>query len=122
MTVMLAIFYETLSETTRFESRSQPLKGKEWDVTVSEACDCAFPIRTVSNPMILRRYIVSSAWTLRAARNTAAYSTALSLKGKAKADASADVVTQLEHQGARILRVVRGKMTERARLLSEVVS
>lgn len=72
--------------------------------------------------MILRRYTASSIWTLRAARNAAAYSTALSLKGKAKADTSTDVVTQLEHQGARILRVVRGKMTERARLLSEVVS
>ena len=51
------------------------------------------------------------------------YATAASLKGKAKvADGPiADFAEHLEAQGARILRVVRGKVQERARLLREAV-
>lgn len=73
--------------------------------------------------MILRRTtarVLSSPWVYRPASTQASYSTVL--KGKAKAAASVDVATQLEAQGARILRVVRTKMAERARLMSESVS
>jgi len=55
--------------------------------------------------------------------DSTSYATAASHKGKARAvdGPIADSADQLEVQGARILRAVRGKMEERGRLLREMV-
>jgi hypothetical protein len=55
--------------------------------------------------------------------DSTSYATAVSLKGKAKANDGPSIgfAEQLEAQGAGILRVVRSKMEERGRLLREIV-
>lgn len=70
-----------------------------------------------------RRHLVNILYRPSCA-SSAFYATATALKGKAKAsdNKTPDIISELESEGARVLRVVRGRMAERARLLKEVVS